>query len=326
MPDNSSPRFGIKPWVEGPEVDEYTVTVNVMMWLVLPLVYALLMWGGLWLLYFPVDLGGFDSVRQGVRILLGPLAFIFVVFFFIIAPRFILRDFQLNRLSARLRVFILGAFPGRVQLVLFHALVCALLFAAIVWLGLYMLDARDAATALAAGWRRPLELLGGLGRTLVEIGWLKLFALAYLYLLLFWLVEEIVFAFRSEISPTRAEKVASFQAPRSAAPVATVAHLTDLHVTATDETARVDGGPGGNLALRRALEELGGREADEVSAVLITGDMTDGGRAAEWRRFFDIVPADLLEKCVLVPGNHELNIPEGDGLRAAIEPQEQVER
>jgi hypothetical protein len=44
--------------------------------------------------------------------------------------------------------------------------------------------------------------------------------------------------------------------------------------------------------------------------VLITGDMTDAGRSAEWVEFFDVVAghADLAERILILPGNHDVNI------------------
>lgn len=252
MHEKSSPPLGIEPWVEGPEIDEYTVTVNVMMWLLLPLVFALLMWCALWLMYFPANLVNSPYLKWVARIGGGYTSLILFLVF-LTAPYIILHEFQLNRLSARLRGFLLGAFPSRAPLLLFHTLFCAVLLAAITLLGLYVFDYGEAFAALASGWRRPGELLGTLAHALYAMSWLGLFALTYFYLLLFWLAEEIFFALRFEVSTARVEKVESFKAPLSAAPFASVAHLTDLHVTATDDTARVDGGPGGNRPLAKVI-------------------------------------------------------------------------
>src|SRR5271169_4839457 len=47
-----------------------------------------------------------------------------------------------------------------------------------------------------------------------------------------------------------------------------------------------------------------------LDIVLVTGDMTDAGRATEWAEFLDVVkrhPA-LAERMIILPGNHDLNI------------------
>ena len=58
-----------------------------------------------------------------------------------------------------------------------------------------------------------------------------------------------------------------------------------------------------------------GRLADAHAArpldlVLITGDMTDAGRSAEWAEFFDIATAhpELAGAVLILPGNHDVNI------------------
>jgi hypothetical protein len=47
-----------------------------------------------------------------------------------------------------------------------------------------------------------------------------------------------------------------------------------------------------------------------VDAIVITGDMTDAGRSAEWSEFFDAMMAypRLAERVLILPGNHDLNI------------------
>jgi hypothetical protein len=44
--------------------------------------------------------------------------------------------------------------------------------------------------------------------------------------------------------------------------------------------------------------------------ILITGDMTDAGRSAEWSEFLDALTAHprLAERTLILPGNHDLNI------------------
>jgi 3',5'-cyclic AMP phosphodiesterase CpdA len=85
-----------------------------------------------------------------------------------------------------------------------------------------------------------------------------------------------------------------------------LAHLSDLHVTESDRVRMVERPiPGGNRPLARLL--LGARELVQSDLVIVTGDVTDRGSAASWRRFLDLVgQAHLNDKVVLVPGNHDL--------------------
>ncbi|HYN84349.1 MAG TPA: metallophosphoesterase [Pyrinomonadaceae bacterium] len=325
MPEEASPPLDLDPWFEGPEAEEYTVTVNVLAWLLMPLLGSLIFWGGLWLInvaFHPVNVpyvGGLLRVAAGIY---GPVS---VAIFFLLLY-IILDKYQLNRLSSRIRGFVFGALPERQSALRFHAVVCAALASAVILLAVPLSGFGAGFAAVAADWHRPRELAASAFASLYAGSWLRLFNFAYFSILLMWLVMEVYFALSFEAGKAKVERVERFDAPADASPVARVAHLTDLHVTATDDTARVDGGAGGNAPLRRALDELGRRSDDELSAILITGDATDAGTAGEWQRFFDIFPSELLAKSVLVPGNHEVNIPQGKGLRAAVEPQDQIER
>lgn len=93
-----------------------------------------------------------------------------------------------------------------------------------------------------------------------------------------------------------------------------IAHLSDLHTVGERYGFRIESGrsgPRGNDLLHETLKRL-----DEVHAahpldiVLITGDMTDAGRSAEWAEFFEALGAfpDLAERVVALPGNHDLNV------------------
>jgi hypothetical protein len=90
-----------------------------------------------------------------------------------------------------------------------------------------------------------------------------------------------------------------------------IAHWSDLHLTSGDEAVRVESGtPGGNRALRELIAMHGSRLI-EVDALLITGDITDGGTPAEWRAFHDlwsILPESIRKSTILLPGNHDINI------------------
>jgi hypothetical protein len=93
-----------------------------------------------------------------------------------------------------------------------------------------------------------------------------------------------------------------------------VAHLSDLHVVGERYGFRIEsgrGGPRGNERLDRIMARLSDiHAADPLDLVLISGDMTDAGRATEWAEFLDSVarhPA-LAARTIVLPGNHDVNI------------------
>ena len=93
-----------------------------------------------------------------------------------------------------------------------------------------------------------------------------------------------------------------------------VAHLSDLHVIGEQYGFRIESGragPRGNGRLDRVLAHLAAIHAiDPLDHVLITGDMTDAGRASEWATFFDAIAQhpELAARTVMLPGNHDVNI------------------
>jgi 3',5'-cyclic AMP phosphodiesterase CpdA len=93
-----------------------------------------------------------------------------------------------------------------------------------------------------------------------------------------------------------------------------VAHLSDIHVVGERYGFRIESGrsgPRGNERFQRTLEQLNRiHTQDPLDAVLITGDLTDAGRSAEWAEFFDaLAPYQELSKLLLIlPGNHDLNV------------------
>jgi Calcineurin-like phosphoesterase len=93
-----------------------------------------------------------------------------------------------------------------------------------------------------------------------------------------------------------------------------VAHLSDIHTVGERYGFRVESGrsgPRGNERLRRALAQLDKIHAVQpLDAIMITGDLTDAGRSAEWAEFFDVLAAypELAELVVALPGNHDVNV------------------
>src|SRR5262245_7201620 len=93
-----------------------------------------------------------------------------------------------------------------------------------------------------------------------------------------------------------------------------IAHLSDIHMVRERYGVRIESGrsgPRGNERLRQALAQLEVLNAKEpLHAILITGDVTDAGRAAEWAEFLDALVCHprLAERVLVLPGNHDLNI------------------
>jgi hypothetical protein len=93
-----------------------------------------------------------------------------------------------------------------------------------------------------------------------------------------------------------------------------IAHLSDLHAVGEQYGFRIESGragPQGNKRIRRALDELSACHARHpLDLILITGDMTDAGRSAEWAEFMNAVAAhpELAERMLLLPGNHDVNV------------------
>ncbi|WP_332697842.1 metallophosphoesterase family protein [Bosea sp. (in: a-proteobacteria)] len=108
--------------------------------------------------------------------------------------------------------------------------------------------------------------------------------------------------------------IAGFEEAPASARRWRVAHLSDIHVVGERYGFRIESGragPRGNERLAQVLERLDRIHAEEpLDLLLITGDMTDAGRSAEWAEFLDAMarhPA-LAQRCLILPGNHDVNI------------------
>jgi hypothetical protein len=93
-----------------------------------------------------------------------------------------------------------------------------------------------------------------------------------------------------------------------------VVHLSDLHVVGERYGFRIEsgrGGPRGNERLDCVMARLAAiHTTNPIDLVLVSGDMTDAGRATEWAEFLDTVaryPA-LAARMIVLPGNHDVNI------------------
>ena len=93
-----------------------------------------------------------------------------------------------------------------------------------------------------------------------------------------------------------------------------IVHLSDIHIVGERYGFRIESGrsgPRGNDRLDRVFALLDVIHAEKpFDAILITGDVTDAGRAAEWSEFWKVLTAypSLAERVLILPGNHDLNI------------------
>lgn len=93
-----------------------------------------------------------------------------------------------------------------------------------------------------------------------------------------------------------------------------VAHLSDLHVVGDAHGFRLEcgrAGPRGNDLLHRTLAALAREDATRrLDRIIVSGDITDAGRNAEYIAFEDGIAAypGLRERMLVIPGNHDVNI------------------
>jgi predicted MPP superfamily phosphohydrolase len=93
-----------------------------------------------------------------------------------------------------------------------------------------------------------------------------------------------------------------------------VAHLSDLHVVGERYGFRIESGragPRGNGRLARLLARLDTIHAERpLDLIVITGDMTDAGRSAEWAEFLAVLAGHpkLAQRTLILPGNHDINV------------------
>ncbi|SHL02364.1 Calcineurin-like phosphoesterase [Bradyrhizobium lablabi] len=126
-------------------------------------------------------------------------------------------------------------------------------------------------------------------------------------------VAALVWAFADATMP-QPRDFGEFPASAGADHTWRVAHLSDIHVVGERYGFRIESGragPRGNERLNRLLTLLDFIHANNpLDTILITGDMTDAGRSAEWSELLDALKAHprLAERILILPGNHDLNI------------------
>jgi hypothetical protein len=93
-----------------------------------------------------------------------------------------------------------------------------------------------------------------------------------------------------------------------------VAHLSDLHAVGERYGFRIESGragPRGNDRLAQLLARLDAVHAERpLDLVLVTGDMTDAGRSAEWAELLAALARypRLARRTLMLPGNHDTNV------------------
>ncbi len=108
--------------------------------------------------------------------------------------------------------------------------------------------------------------------------------------------------------------LSGFTSPAAQDRVWRIVHLSDIHVVGERYGFRIESGrsgPQGNERLVRTLEQLAELHSEHpLDAILITGDITDAGLSTEWAEFLSVLGSypRLVERILLLPGNHDLNI------------------
>jgi len=122
----------------------------------------------------------------------------------------------------------------------------------------------------------------------------------------------------ADASMNQPQELTAFDTAPSDARRWRIAHLSDIHVVGERYGFRIESGrsgPRGNSRLEQSMTLLESiHRAQPLDLVLLSGDLTDAGRATEWGEFLDAVsrhPA-LGARMIIIPGNHDLNIVDPD--------------
>jgi 3',5'-cyclic AMP phosphodiesterase CpdA len=118
----------------------------------------------------------------------------------------------------------------------------------------------------------------------------------------------------ADATMTQPRTLETFPSPPERAREWRIAHLSDIHTVGEIYGFRIESGrmgPRGNERFRQALARLNEIHSQKpLDAIVITGDMTDAGRSAEWAEFLDALSPypQLAERMLVLPGNHDLSI------------------
>lgn len=93
-------------------------------------------------------------------------------------------------------------------------------------------------------------------------------------------------------------------------PSFSITHLSDLHLTPSNKKGRTEVSlPGKNLhGMNQVFEDiLNTEDVQNSDCILITGDITDVGDTASWKKFVEILKKTNVEgKTIVVAGNHDV--------------------
>src|SRR6478736_3440830 len=172
-----------------------------------------------------------------------------------------------------------------------------------------------AVAALIAAFVWPATRWIGSGSDLVAPHWLIVPTLANAIVIMsaYLAAASLVWGF-GDASTDQPLDLEAFDAAPADGRIWRVVHLSDIHIVGERYGFRIEsgrGGPRGNERLDRVIARLAAiHTARPLDLVLVSGDMTDAGRATEWAEFLDIVvrhPA-LAARMIVLPGNHDVNI------------------
>ena len=130
---------------------------------------------------------------------------------------------------------------------------------------------------------------------------------------IYLLLASIVWGFTDAVMD-QPERMHLFHPDRTGARRWRIAHLSDIHTVGERFGFRIESGrsgPQGNERFDAVLARLAEiHAAAPLDQILITGDMTDAGRASEWAEFLDRLGCypQLAPIALVLPGNHDLNI------------------
>jgi len=90
-------------------------------------------------------------------------------------------------------------------------------------------------------------------------------------------------------------------------PLLRLLHLTDVHITRSDDTPLTESSWATGLPLRKRLRGILSLEANRVDHIVVTGDLTDSADDQEYSAFMRVMlEGGSRGKTTVIPGNHEL--------------------
>jgi 3',5'-cyclic AMP phosphodiesterase CpdA len=219
------------------------------------------------------------------------------------------------RFPLRLRSALFGAFPQRAQHMILHTSLLVVCLGVVTYL------------VLCASWAPAPD-------SLVSLSGVVRINLIVTCLAVAWSAIHSGLRERPRRGPRVSVSDPSRLPPHSQSPGAIrIAHWSDLHLVGVPGRQRIEkrrllsrsrDGAGGDEVLHELITRHGPSLLADVAVIIASGDITDSGQMVEWKAFFRLVTPALLDKLILVPGNHDINI--GSSLSNLFEPQDRLVR